>query len=128
MRIECELQQSGSLVSRKVAVSRTRHVPPRLAVTVGLGWQAGWRRRGRGGRGRPLSMPSTPAASFGEAPAEQKNLFFPLLPLLSSENGDSVRQEYLATTELGDGLAFTLPSFLQGLGRKDEGGRPVLPW
>lgn len=43
-------------------------------------------------------------------------------PPPSSENGDLVRQEYLATTQLSDGLALTLQTFLQGLGRKDEGG------
>lgn len=64
---------------------------------------------------------------WGSSRRAEKSVF-PLLPLLSSKNGDLVRQEYLATTELGDGLALALQSFLQGLGRKDDGGWPALPW
>lgn len=73
-------------------------------------------------------MLSPPAGSFEDASCRAEKSVFSLPASPEFENGDSVRQYYLATTELSDGLAPALQSFLQGLGRKDEGGRPVLPW
>lgn len=89
LRKKSELQQPGSLLptppmcpgrSQRAQLAKSlRDWLPPLAL-------AG-RRDARGGKGRPLCMPSTPAASSGEAPAEQNEIRPPRTPLPSPELG-----------------------------------------
>lgn len=93
----------------------------------------GCRRRPRpaggmaGGREVASALQAVDAGSifWGSSCRAERNPFFPLFPLLSSATGNLVRQEYLATTELADGLALALCRVSSGAlgGRMRGGGR-----